>query len=87
VKRCHGRILVPIPRVIITVMPEIQPDHGLVGRTLGAYRVTETLGSGGMGEVYLAEHLQLGRRVALKVLPPEMAAHKEKLARFERWLS
>ena len=74
----------PIPRVIITVMPEIQPDHGLVGRTLGAYRVTETLGSGGMGEVYLAEHLQLGRRVALKVLPPEMAAHKEKLARFER---
>jgi tetratricopeptide (TPR) repeat protein len=65
-------------------MPDIQPDRGLVGRTLGAYRVTESLGSGGMGEVYLAEHLQLGRRVALKVLPREMAAHKEKLARFER---
>jgi len=65
-------------------MPEIQPDRGLVGRTLGPYRVVESLGSGGMGEVYLAEHLQLGRRVALKVLPPEMAVHKEKLARFER---
>ena len=70
--------------VIICVMPEIQPDRGLVGRTLGAYRVTESLGSGGMGEVYLAEHLQLGRKVALKVLPPEMAEHKEKLARFAR---
>ena len=65
-------------------MPEIQPDRGLVGRTLGSYRVMESLGSGGMGEVYLAEHQQLGRRVALKVLPRDMAAHKEKLARFER---
>ena len=61
-----------------------QPDGGLVGRTLGSYRVLESLGSGGMGQVYLAEHTMLSRRVALKVLPPEMASHPEKIARFER---
>jgi tetratricopeptide (TPR) repeat protein len=65
-------------------MGQPQPDGGLVGRTLGSYRVVESLGSGGMGEVYLAEDVRLGRRVALKVLPPEMASHPEKIARFER---
>jgi eukaryotic-like serine/threonine-protein kinase len=61
-----------------------QPDGGLVGRTLGSYRILESLGSGGMGQVYLAEHTMLSRRVALKVLPPETASHPEKIARFER---
>ncbi|HYN04736.1 MAG TPA: protein kinase [Vicinamibacteria bacterium] len=65
-------------------MGQPQPDGGLVGRTLGAYRILESLGSGGMGQVYLAEHATLSRRVALKVLPPEMASHPEKIARFER---
>jgi eukaryotic-like serine/threonine-protein kinase len=65
-------------------MAEPQPDGGLVGRTLGPYRILESLGSGGMGQVYLALDPRLDRRVALKVLPPEMASHPEKIKRFER---
>ena len=65
-------------------MGQPQPDGGLVGRTLGPYQVLESLGSGGMGHVYLALDTRLDRRVALKVLPPEMASHPEKIKRFER---
>ena len=51
---------------------------------LGAYQILESIGSGGMGEVYVAEDPKLSRKVALKVLPPEMAARPERLMRFER---
>jgi serine/threonine protein kinase len=61
-----------------------QPESGLIGQALGPYRVLGALGSGGMGEVYLAEDPRLGRRVALKVLPPGMAARPEAIQRFER---
>ena len=56
----------------------------MVGSTLSHYRVVELLGRGGMGEVYAAEDLRLRRKIALKVLPPAMAADPERRRRFER---
>ncbi|MGC1647242.1 MAG: protein kinase [Candidatus Sulfotelmatobacter sp.] len=54
------------------------------GTKLGPYEIQSPLGAGGMGEVYRATDAKLGRDVALKVLPAEMAQDPERLARFRR---
>src|SRR6187200_2351000 len=54
------------------------------GARIGVYEVVSLIGSGGMGEVYLARDTKLGRNVALKVLPDVFASDAERLARFRR---
>ena len=66
-------------------MTEVAPLQPLVGTTLGeTYRITRLVAVGGMGELYEATHQRLAGRYAVKVLLPQVAAHEEVIARFQR---
>jgi hypothetical protein len=74
VRRTDGKL-----RVVERAMPEDR-----VGTRLGAYMIERLIGRGGMGMVFLAEHVHLGRKVALKILPPDLAADESFRKRFVR---
>ena len=64
--------------------PDDAGPHLDAGTRLGAYEIVGPLGAGGMGEVYLANDTRVGRRVALKVVPPRLAGDDDRRRRLER---
>jgi serine/threonine protein kinase len=56
----------------------------IAGTRLGVYEITAAIGSGGMGQVYRATDTRLKRHVAIKILPPGLAADHDRLSRFQR---
>src|SRR3954468_14480932 len=58
--------------------------RSLAGKTLGEYQIVALLGRGGMGDVFLAQDMRLGRKAALKLLPEEFTSNPDRLQRFER---
>ena len=72
----------PVGEAIADLLGDDRPV--VVGTQLGPYRVESLLGVGGMGEVYRAHDIVLGRQVAIKILPADLSADPERLARFRR---
>jgi serine/threonine protein kinase len=73
------------PKDATSLEPDNTEEDPLIGDVLaGTFRITQLLGSGGMGRVYEADHVRLPRKLAVKVMHETLSRHPEAVARFER---
>ena len=79
-----GRFIETSSVGLATKVIQNQQADSLVGRTIGHYKISESIGTGGMGEVYLATDITAGRKAALKLLPLRFTGDAERLKRFQR---
>src|SRR6266576_6365597 len=80
-QQAGGFIETPVAGIATRIIENGQADL-LVGRTIGHYKISKRIGTGGMGEVYLATDMTAGRKAALKLLPTRFTADAERLKRF-----
>src|SRR6266576_4824272 len=76
-------IEIPVAGIATRIIENEQADL-LVGQTLGHYKLSKRIGTGGMGDVYLATDITAGRKAALKLLPERFTADAERLKRFQQ---
>src|SRR5882724_8150086 len=73
----------PVAGIATRIIENEQADL-LVGQTLGHYKISKRIGTGGMGDVYLATDITAGRKAALKLLPERFTSDAERLKRFQQ---
>src|SRR5262245_32209393 len=76
-------IEIPVAGIATAIIENRQADL-LVSQTIGHYKLSERIGTGGMGEVYLATDLTAGRKAALKLLPTRFTSDAVRLKRFQQ---
>src|SRR5216110_2159121 len=82
-QRADAFIETPVAGITTRIIENGQADL-LVGRTIGHYKISKRIGTGGMGDVYLAIDVTAGRKAALKLLPMRFTADAERLKRFQQ---
>src|SRR5437870_10650317 len=82
-QRADAFIETPVAGLATRIIENGQADL-LVGRTIGHYKISKRIGTGGMGDVYLATDMTAGRKAALKLLPMRFTADAERLKRFQQ---
>ena len=79
-----GRFIEKSAVGLATKIIQDRQDHSLIGEKIGHYKISESIGTGGMGEVYLATDIVAGRKAALKLLPLRFTGDAARLKRFEQ---